>query len=103
MKAVVARRRQTLDTAVLEAMRRVPRHAFVPAARRNLAYANRPSAKTTPSVSTCRKAARPHPVLDAFYGCASSLNLNGYCSPEVDKLIERQSAEANQQRREQQV
>ena len=32
----------TLDTAVLDAMRRVPRHAFVPAAQRNLAYANRP-------------------------------------------------------------
>jgi hypothetical protein len=46
----------TLDTAGLEAMRRVPRHAFVPAARRSMAYANRPRAKTTPSVSTCRKA-----------------------------------------------
>ena len=32
----------TLDTAVLDAMRRVPRHAFVPTAQRNLAYANRP-------------------------------------------------------------
>ena len=32
----------TLDTAVLEAMRRVPRHAFVPIAQRPLAYDNRP-------------------------------------------------------------
>ena len=32
----------TLDTGVLEAMRRVSRHAFVPAAQRDLAYANRP-------------------------------------------------------------
>ena len=32
----------TLDAGVLEAMRRVPRHAFVPAAQRELAYANRP-------------------------------------------------------------
>jgi protein-L-isoaspartate(D-aspartate) O-methyltransferase len=32
----------TLDAAVLEAMRRVPRHAFVPAALRKLAYADRP-------------------------------------------------------------
>ena len=32
----------TLSTTVLEAMRRVPRHAFVPAAQRDLAYANRP-------------------------------------------------------------
>jgi len=32
----------TLDTAVLEAMRRVPRHAFVPVAQRPLAYDNRP-------------------------------------------------------------
>src|SRR5262249_8848134 len=32
----------TLDTAMLDAMRRVPRHALVPAAQRNLAYANLP-------------------------------------------------------------
>ena len=32
----------TLDTAVLEAMRRVPRHAFVPVAQGPLAYDNRP-------------------------------------------------------------
>jgi protein-L-isoaspartate(D-aspartate) O-methyltransferase len=32
----------TLDAGVLEAMRRVPRHAFVPAAQRELAYTNRP-------------------------------------------------------------
>ncbi len=28
---------------------------------------------------------------DLFYGCGSSLNWDGYCNPEVDKLIERQS------------
>jgi protein-L-isoaspartate(D-aspartate) O-methyltransferase len=32
----------TLDAGVLAAMRRVPRHAFVPAALRKLAYADRP-------------------------------------------------------------
>ena len=32
----------TLDAGVLEAMRRVPRHAFVPASQRELAYTNRP-------------------------------------------------------------
>src|SRR5215469_6509546 len=32
----------TLSAGVLEAMRRVPRHAFVPASQRELAYANRP-------------------------------------------------------------
>jgi protein-L-isoaspartate(D-aspartate) O-methyltransferase len=32
----------TLDAGVLEAMRRAPRHAFVPAAQRELAYTNRP-------------------------------------------------------------
>ena len=37
----------TLDTVVLEAMRRVPRHAFVPAAQGNLAYANRPLPSAT--------------------------------------------------------
>jgi protein-L-isoaspartate(D-aspartate) O-methyltransferase len=33
---------KTLDPGVLEAMRRVPRHAFVPASQRELAYTNRP-------------------------------------------------------------
>jgi protein-L-isoaspartate(D-aspartate) O-methyltransferase len=32
----------TLNAGVLDAMGRVPRHAFVPAAQRELAYANRP-------------------------------------------------------------
>jgi protein-L-isoaspartate(D-aspartate) O-methyltransferase len=32
----------TLDARVLEAMRRVPRHAFVPVGQRELAYTNRP-------------------------------------------------------------
>ena len=32
----------TLNAGVLEAMRRVPRHSFVPAAQHKLAYANRP-------------------------------------------------------------
>jgi peptide/nickel transport system substrate-binding protein len=45
----------------------------------------------------------PDPILDALYGCGSSLNLNGYCNPEVDKLIEQQSIEANPGRRKQLV
>jgi len=32
----------TLDVGVLDTMRRVPRHAFVPASQRELAYTNRP-------------------------------------------------------------
>lgn len=32
----------TLDAGVVDAMRRVPRHAFVPASQRELAYTNRP-------------------------------------------------------------
>jgi peptide/nickel transport system substrate-binding protein len=43
----------------------------------------------------------PDPILDIFYGCGSSLNWDGYCSPEVDKLIERQSIEADAGRRKQ--
>jgi len=31
------------------------------------------------------------------------LNYNGYCSPEVDKLIDRQSSEADQEKRKQLV
>ncbi len=34
-------------------------------------------------------------ILDLFYGCGSSLNWDGYCNPEVDKLIEQQSIEGD--------
>jgi peptide/nickel transport system substrate-binding protein len=37
----------------------------------------------------------PDPTLDIFFGCGSSLNWDGYCNPEVDKLIEAQSVEAD--------
>ena len=37
----------------------------------------------------------PDPILDAQYGCGSSLNLSDYCNPEVDKLIEQQSREGD--------
>jgi peptide/nickel transport system substrate-binding protein len=43
----------------------------------------------------------PDRALDLFYGCGSSVNWDGYCSPEVDKLIERQSIEADEGRRKQ--
>jgi peptide/nickel transport system substrate-binding protein len=45
----------------------------------------------------------PDPILDRLYGCGSSTNWNGYCNPEVDKLIEQQSIEADQERRKQLV
>jgi peptide/nickel transport system substrate-binding protein len=45
----------------------------------------------------------PDPALDLFFGCGSSLNWDGYCSPEVDKLIEQQSIEADTDRRKQLV
>jgi len=41
----------------------------------------------------------PDPTLDVFYGCGSSLNWDGYCNPEVDKLIEQQSREGDRARR----
>src|SRR5260370_9654321 len=43
----------------------------------------------------------PDPILDLFYGCGSSLNWDGYCNPDVDKLIEQQSIEADPGRRKQ--
>jgi peptide/nickel transport system substrate-binding protein len=43
----------------------------------------------------------PDPVLKLFYGCGSSLNWDNYCNPEVDKLIEQQSLEADADRRKQ--
>jgi peptide/nickel transport system substrate-binding protein len=41
----------------------------------------------------------PDPTLDVFYGCGSSLDWDGYCNPEVDKLIEQQSREGDAERR----
>jgi peptide/nickel transport system substrate-binding protein len=43
----------------------------------------------------------PDMILDLVYGCGSSLNWDGYCNPEVDKLIEQQSIEADEGRRKQ--
>jgi peptide/nickel transport system substrate-binding protein len=43
----------------------------------------------------------PDPILKLFYGCGSSLNWDGYCSPEIDKMIEAQSREADADRRKQ--
>jgi peptide/nickel transport system substrate-binding protein len=43
----------------------------------------------------------PDPTLDLFFGCGSSLNWDGYCSPEVDKMIEQQSMEGDAARRKQ--
>ena len=41
----------------------------------------------------------PRPASQMFYGCGSSLNWDGYCNPEVDKLIELQSREGDPTRR----
>ena len=41
----------------------------------------------------------PDPILNLFYGCGSSLNWDGYCNPEIDRLIERQSREGDSDRR----
>jgi peptide/nickel transport system substrate-binding protein len=41
----------------------------------------------------------PDPTLKVFYGCGASLNWDGYCNAEVDKLIEAQSQEADPARR----
>ncbi len=41
----------------------------------------------------------PDLSLYLIYGCGGELNYNGYCSPEVDTLIDRQSIEADTQKR----
>jgi len=41
----------------------------------------------------------PDPVVQLFYGCGSNVNWDGYCNPEMDKLIEQQSREADPGRR----
>jgi peptide/nickel transport system substrate-binding protein len=45
----------------------------------------------------------PDPILDLHYGCGARLNWDGYCNPEVDKLIEQQSMEPDRERRKQLV
>jgi peptide/nickel transport system substrate-binding protein len=45
----------------------------------------------------------PDQNLQQLYGCGGELNYSGYCSPEVDQLIGRQSVETNQEKRKQLV
>jgi peptide/nickel transport system substrate-binding protein len=45
----------------------------------------------------------PDLSLYTIYGCGGALNYNGYCSPEVDELIDRQSVEADIQKRKKAV
>jgi peptide/nickel transport system substrate-binding protein len=45
----------------------------------------------------------PDPVLQQFYGCGSAQNWDGYCSREIDQMIEQQSREADMERRHQLV
>ena len=40
-------------------------------------------------------------MLDALYGCGSSVNWDSYCNAEVDKLIEQQSMASDPARRKQ--
>ena len=41
----------------------------------------------------------PDPILDLFYGCGSSLNVDGYCDAETDRMIELQSREPDREKR----
>jgi peptide/nickel transport system substrate-binding protein len=43
----------------------------------------------------------PDPILELFYGCGASLNWDGYCNPEVGRLIDAQSREGDPGRRKQ--
>ena len=43
----------------------------------------------------------PDPTIQLFYGCGSNINWDGYCNPEIDKLIEQQSREADLEKRKQ--
>ena len=45
----------------------------------------------------------PDQNLYMSYGCGAELNYDGYCNPKVDKLIEEQSIEADQEKRKQLV
>ena len=41
----------------------------------------------------------PDQNLRLLYGCGGELNYNGYCSPQVDQLIDQQSSEADPEKR----
>ena len=41
----------------------------------------------------------PDPVLHENYVCGAKRNYTGYCNPEVDKLVERQSTESDIEKR----
>jgi peptide/nickel transport system substrate-binding protein len=43
----------------------------------------------------------PDPIVQLFYGCGSNINWDGYCNPQIDKLIEQQSREGDPERRKQ--
>src|SRR5215472_5103698 len=43
----------------------------------------------------------PDPILKVFYGCAASLNWDGYCNAKIDELIDRQSMEGDPEKRKQ--
>jgi peptide/nickel transport system substrate-binding protein len=45
----------------------------------------------------------PDALLYENYACGGVGNYNGYCNPEVDKLIDQQSAEADQEKRRRRV
>jgi peptide/nickel transport system substrate-binding protein len=45
----------------------------------------------------------PDQNLYLLYGCGGDLNYNGHCNPEIDELINKQSIEADQEKRRQLV
>ena len=56
-----------------------------------------------PYLLRCQRDQGPDPdtFLDLLYACGSNLNWDGYCNPEIDKLIEQQSIEGDPGRRKQ--
>ena len=65
----------------------------------------RSCARTTPSGSTSASSGvdDPDQMFYENYACGASRNYTGYCNPEVDKLIDQQSMEADQEKRKQLV
>ena len=69
----------------------------------NLYYPRIQRKDFTVGINLQRSGPDPDQVFSQYYQCGANANWDGYCSEEIDKLIDRQSAEADEARRKELV